>query len=278
MGGGDSRTGSPSWPAPGHIGGKPGLRTDVVAPGVILTGALASTTKEFREQIPALVRSWRLERAEDIAAMLAFLFSGGGSYVNEQSPLLNGGRSTSPETKAGEGTTDGPGPSLMSRFSHIPTTVRPPLRSSEEPTLGKEVMATSITDIQADHFWSANFLPGPGTGRHRGPRAEDDRCTPGIETSAGHGRHRRTAPGPLIQPAQVLHGHSHEPAQPQTRDEGAGSGWQHHISLGLAAVETFPRHEEAPNAWAARGQQLTEPIAEETISDDFMVVGQARAA
>ncbi|WP_351236282.1 hypothetical protein [Streptomyces sp. NPDC002133] len=55
-------------------------------PGVILTDALASTTMEFREQVPALVRSWRLDRTEDVAAMLALLFSGGGGYGNGTVP------------------------------------------------------------------------------------------------------------------------------------------------------------------------------------------------
>jgi len=50
-----------------------------VAPGVILTGAaLANTTEEYRNEILASVRSNRLGVPEDLAAMVAFLFSDDG--------------------------------------------------------------------------------------------------------------------------------------------------------------------------------------------------------
>ncbi|MFD9003012.1 hypothetical protein ACFV0T_18865 [Streptomyces sp. NPDC059582] len=150
--------------------------------------------------------------------------------------------------------------------------------SSEYPTLGKEVMATSITDIQTDHSSSADFLPGPGTGRHRGLRAEDDRCPVGSETAEEHGRHRGTALSSLIQPAEDLPSRSDELAQPHARDEGTGSAWQRCIAVELVPVETFPRYEETPNAWSAQGQKPPEPIAEDAGSDHFTVDGQARAA
>ncbi|MFE9694851.1 SDR family NAD(P)-dependent oxidoreductase [Micromonospora sp. NPDC005806] len=74
------------------LGGKHGVRTNLVSPGVILTGAaLQATTPEFREQILATVRSPRLGKPEDLAAMVAFLFSDDGAYINGQSLLVDGG-------------------------------------------------------------------------------------------------------------------------------------------------------------------------------------------
>ncbi|MGN9805653.1 SDR family NAD(P)-dependent oxidoreductase [Micromonospora sp. L32] len=74
------------------VGGKHGVRTNLVSPGVILTGAaLKTTTAEFREQILASVRSTRLGRPEDLAAMVAFLFSDDAAYINGQSLLVDGG-------------------------------------------------------------------------------------------------------------------------------------------------------------------------------------------
>ncbi|MCM0674809.1 SDR family oxidoreductase [Micromonospora phytophila] len=74
------------------LGGKHGVRTNLVSPGVILTGAaLAATTAEWRDQILATVRSPRLGKPEDLAAMVAFLFSDDGAYLNGQSLLVDGG-------------------------------------------------------------------------------------------------------------------------------------------------------------------------------------------
>ncbi|MGW3601936.1 SDR family NAD(P)-dependent oxidoreductase [Micromonospora sp. NPDC005161] len=76
------------------LGGKHGVRTNLLSPGVVLTGAaLESTTEEFRAQMLATVRSPRLGRPEDLAAMVAFLFSDDGAYVNGQSLLVDGGAS-----------------------------------------------------------------------------------------------------------------------------------------------------------------------------------------
>ena len=74
------------------LGGKHGVRCNSVAPGVILTGAaLANTTEEYREEILASVRSHRLGVPEDLAAMVAFLFSDDGAYVTGQTILVDGG-------------------------------------------------------------------------------------------------------------------------------------------------------------------------------------------
>ena len=74
------------------LGGKHGVRCNSVAPGVILTGAaLENTTEEWRNEMLASVRSPRLGVPEDLAAMVAFLFSDDGAYVNGQTILVDGG-------------------------------------------------------------------------------------------------------------------------------------------------------------------------------------------
>ncbi len=74
------------------LGGKHGVRCNLVAPGVVLTKtALRATTEAFRAEILAAVRSPRLGAPEDIAAMVAFLFSDDGAYVNGQTILVDGG-------------------------------------------------------------------------------------------------------------------------------------------------------------------------------------------
>ncbi|SIN41138.1 SDR family NAD(P)-dependent oxidoreductase [Micromonospora cremea] len=76
------------------LGGRHGVRTNLVSPGVVLTGAaLETTTEEFRGQMLATVRSPRLGKPEDLAAMVAFLFSDDGAYINGQSLLVDGGAS-----------------------------------------------------------------------------------------------------------------------------------------------------------------------------------------
>jgi NAD(P)-dependent dehydrogenase (short-subunit alcohol dehydrogenase family) len=63
--------------APGNIGGA--------------TAALRILNEEYRNQMLASVRSTRLGAPEDIAAMVAFLFSDDGAYVNGQTILVDGG-------------------------------------------------------------------------------------------------------------------------------------------------------------------------------------------
>jgi NAD(P)-dependent dehydrogenase (short-subunit alcohol dehydrogenase family) len=74
------------------LGGKHGVRCNSVAPGVILTGAaMENTTEEFRKDVLAAVRLARLGVPEDLAAMIAFLFSDDGAYVTGQTILVDGG-------------------------------------------------------------------------------------------------------------------------------------------------------------------------------------------
>jgi NAD(P)-dependent dehydrogenase (short-subunit alcohol dehydrogenase family) len=74
------------------LGGKHGVRTNLLSPGVVLTGAaLAVTTDEWRAEVLEGVRSPRLGEPEDIAAMVAFLLSDDGAYINGQSLLVDGG-------------------------------------------------------------------------------------------------------------------------------------------------------------------------------------------
>jgi NAD(P)-dependent dehydrogenase (short-subunit alcohol dehydrogenase family) len=74
------------------LGGKHGVRCNLLAPGVVLTrAALEASSEDFREAALASVRSPRLGDPEDIAAMVAFLFSDDGAYVNGQTILVDGG-------------------------------------------------------------------------------------------------------------------------------------------------------------------------------------------
>lgn len=74
------------------LGGRHGVRTNLLSPGVILTGAaMKATTPEWRKSILATVRSPRLGYPEDIASMVAFLMSDDASYINGQSLLVDGG-------------------------------------------------------------------------------------------------------------------------------------------------------------------------------------------
>jgi NAD(P)-dependent dehydrogenase (short-subunit alcohol dehydrogenase family) len=74
------------------VGGKHGVRTNLLSPGVILTdAALRQTSDEWRSEILAGVRSPRLGQPNDIAGVVAFLFSDDAAYINGQSILVDGG-------------------------------------------------------------------------------------------------------------------------------------------------------------------------------------------
>jgi NAD(P)-dependent dehydrogenase (short-subunit alcohol dehydrogenase family) len=74
------------------LGGRHGVRCNLVAPGFTLTSsALLNTTEEYRAQMLAEVRSTRLGVPEDTAAMVAFLMSDDGAWINGQTILVDGG-------------------------------------------------------------------------------------------------------------------------------------------------------------------------------------------
>jgi len=74
------------------LGGKRGVRCNLVAPGVTLTEAvLRNLSEEYLKKILDTVRSPRLGTPEDTAAMVAFLFSDDSAYVNGQTILVDGG-------------------------------------------------------------------------------------------------------------------------------------------------------------------------------------------
>ncbi|SHS90343.1 SDR family NAD(P)-dependent oxidoreductase [Mycobacteroides abscessus] len=73
-------------------GGRHGVRCNLVAPGFTLTGsAVLNTTKEYRAQMLSEVRSTRLGAPEDTAALIAFLMSDDGAWINGQTILIDGG-------------------------------------------------------------------------------------------------------------------------------------------------------------------------------------------
>lgn len=75
------------------VGGQQGVRCNLVSPGVTLTAAaLEATSEEWRNEILATVRSPRLGEPEDVAALVAFLFSDDAAYINGQSLLVDGGQ------------------------------------------------------------------------------------------------------------------------------------------------------------------------------------------
>jgi NAD(P)-dependent dehydrogenase (short-subunit alcohol dehydrogenase family) len=72
--------------------GKDGIRANAVAPGLVLTGPVRdSINAEFRAQVLRMSRSPRLGAPEDIAAMVAFLASGDGEWINGQVFNVDGG-------------------------------------------------------------------------------------------------------------------------------------------------------------------------------------------
>ncbi len=72
--------------------GKEGIRANGIAPGPILTDeAEGYLPPEYKEAMLAQVRSPRLGRPEDVAAMVAFLMSSEGEWINGQSLSVDGG-------------------------------------------------------------------------------------------------------------------------------------------------------------------------------------------
>ncbi len=72
--------------------GKQGIRANAVAPGLVLTAPVRdSIAPEFRDQALSMTRSARLGRPEDIAAMVAYLGSDDGEWINGQVFSVDGG-------------------------------------------------------------------------------------------------------------------------------------------------------------------------------------------
>ncbi len=77
---------------PATLGGKHAVRCNLVAPGFTLTeAAFRNTNEEYRNRMLASVRSPRIGAPEDIAAMVAFLFSDDAACIDGQTILVDGG-------------------------------------------------------------------------------------------------------------------------------------------------------------------------------------------
>lgn len=73
-----------------------GIRCNAVAPGVTLTPMVASRLEDerFRKINTEMTPHQRLGRVEDIASTVAFLCSEGGSFINGQTIVVDGGWSS----------------------------------------------------------------------------------------------------------------------------------------------------------------------------------------
>lgn len=72
--------------------GKQGIRANAVQPGLVMSEAVAAVmTDEMYEARMKIMRSTRLGQPEDIAAMIAFLLSEDGEWINGQVITVDGG-------------------------------------------------------------------------------------------------------------------------------------------------------------------------------------------
>jgi NAD(P)-dependent dehydrogenase (short-subunit alcohol dehydrogenase family) len=72
--------------------GKEGIRANAIAPGVVITEATRTgIPDEMKQMILAMSRSPRFGQPEDIAAMVAMLFSDDGEWINGQVVSVDGG-------------------------------------------------------------------------------------------------------------------------------------------------------------------------------------------
>ena len=76
--------------------GAQGIRCNAVAPGVTLTPMVATRLEDerFHKLNTEMTPHQRLGRVEDIAATVAFLCSDGGSFINGQTIVVDGGWSS----------------------------------------------------------------------------------------------------------------------------------------------------------------------------------------
>ncbi|MFF3787924.1 SDR family oxidoreductase [Streptomyces sp. NPDC001933] len=78
--------------------GRQGARCSLLSPGVTITAsALATTTEKWRYEALASIRSPHLGWSEDMASMVALLFSNDDAFINVQSFLVDGGAHLSRE-------------------------------------------------------------------------------------------------------------------------------------------------------------------------------------
>lgn len=72
--------------------GKKGIRANAIAPGLVLTPTVQEGLEpQFRERVLRGSRSSRLGRPEDIAALVAYLGSDDGEWINGQVMSVDGG-------------------------------------------------------------------------------------------------------------------------------------------------------------------------------------------
>ena len=72
--------------------GRAGIRANTVAPGLVVTQTMAETiAPEFKDYALGVGRSPRLGRPDDIAAMVAYLMSDDGEWINGQVIAVDGG-------------------------------------------------------------------------------------------------------------------------------------------------------------------------------------------
>lgn len=77
--------------------GKEGVRANSICPGMVLTAQIKQNMpREFIDRVLQVHRSWRLGESEDIAAMVAMLFSKDGEWITGQVMAVDGGASIRP--------------------------------------------------------------------------------------------------------------------------------------------------------------------------------------
>ncbi len=71
--------------------GKQGIRANALAPGLVLTEAVAQAPEQLKDMALTQTRSPRLGSPNDIAALVAFLASDDGAWINGQVLSIDGG-------------------------------------------------------------------------------------------------------------------------------------------------------------------------------------------
>jgi NAD(P)-dependent dehydrogenase (short-subunit alcohol dehydrogenase family) len=74
-----------------HVWGKQGIRANVIAPGLVMSPASRRLPADLLDRLLANCRSTRHGEPEDIAAMVAMLFSDDGAFINGQTIAVDGG-------------------------------------------------------------------------------------------------------------------------------------------------------------------------------------------